>query len=379
MTIFGTTSVVIGNATYTHKGTVWDDVTNYTLGAILIALLPCGILFNGLVYLKNHLHPGTPSSLIYRCLAISDFLACTVRGVQQIVALVSPTQLLFYDTSTPTTMTQVVALVTMMSGISMMTVVTLLSGMRLLSLTAPFWAREHSTKLKWFVIVYILTTLGASTWIAVPYIFSKNVYFSSVTQWIVPFQAETSQFLIDVIIPVVSMTITSISSLLTVVYLVRSGATARRRSSITILLMSAGLIGWNLMLFVALSPKGLPIGYVDMAVYLEKGQYEMYYLYYLITCFFPLVLAVYNSFVVVIRSSEIRLFVSRSLRWACAVYHAACNVHWAESDNVNLIHSSSNDRLMDPSRIQGSSDSELEDDLETDQDQINNNLRNLTD
>jgi len=146
----------------------------------------------------------------------------------------------------------------------------------------------------------------------VQYLFRDKVYYSSVTQWVVPFTGETAQFIIDVIIPVVCMSLTSLSSLLTMGYLIKIGTSARRRSSVTILLMSAGVILWNLMLSVALTPKGLPIDHDGMLIFLKKEQYEMYYVYYMMTCFFPVLLAVYNSFVVVVRSSEIREFVLRA-------------------------------------------------------------------
>ena len=229
----------------------------------------------------------------------------------------------------------------MASGIIMMTVITLLSLMRLLSLVLPFWARANSTKLKYFVSAYILLTLGVSLGIAVHYLFRDKVYFSSVTQWVVPFKGEKSQFVIDVIIPIVCMSLTSLSSVLTVGYLIKTGTSTRRRGSITILLMSAGVILWNLMLFVALTPKGLPIDHDSMPVFLEEGRYEMYYVYYLITCFFPVVLAVYNSFVVVVRSSEIREYVLRSRMWVGAVYQAVRTVQVPDTETTRLIQSSS--------------------------------------
>ena len=276
--------------------------------------------------MKNKIHSGTPSSVIYRCLAVSDLLVCTCRGLQQTSTLFPPTQQPFYDNTTPSVLTRVIALVTMTSGICMMTAITLLSMMRLLSLVMPFWARANSTKIKYFVIAYILITLAVSTGISVQYLFRDKVYYSSVTQWVVPFTGETAQFIIDVIIPMVCMSLTSLSSLLTMGYLIKTGTSARRRSSVTILLMSAGVVLWNLMLFVALTPKGLPIDHDGMLIFLKKEQYEMYYVYYMMTCFFPILLAVYNSFVVVVRSSEIREFVLRAWVRVVAAYQAVRSV-----------------------------------------------------
>lgn len=344
MTIFGDTSVVLDHVTYTHNKTVWDNAANYTYGSLLIILIPLGVIFNYLVYMKNHIHSGTPSSVIYRCLAVSDLLVCTCRGLQQTTTLFSTTQQPFYDNTTPSVLTRVIALVTMTSGICMMTVITLLSMMRLLSLVMPFWARANSTKIKYFVITYILITLAVSIGISVQYLFRDKVYYSSVTQWVVPFTGETAQYIIDVIIPVVCMSLTSLSCFLTMGYLIKTGTSARRRSSITILLMSTGVILWNLMLFVALTPEGLPIDHDGMLIFLKKGQYEMYYVYYMMTCFFPILLAVYNSFVVVMRSSEIREFVLRAWVWVGTAYQAVRSVQVRESNTETsrlIQHSSS--------------------------------------
>ena len=342
MTIFGDTTITINNITYIHNKTTWDAATNYTFGSLLLLLIPLGIVFNTLLYIKNHIHSGTPSSVIYRCLAVSDFLVCTFRGVQQTVALFSPTQQRFYDNTTPSVITKVIALITMLSGICMMVVITLLSVIRLLSLVFPFWVRANTSKVKYFVISYIFVTVGVSTGIAAEYLFRERVYFASVTQWVIPFQGETAQYVIDVIIPIVCMSLTSLSSVLTIAYLVKTGTSARRRSSITILLMSTGLILWNLMLFVALSPKCLPIDHDSMPIFVNT-KYEVYYVYYLITCFFPLVLAVYNSFVVVIRSSEIREFVQITWRWFVSRFHGNWSVQTdgGDTDTTRLVQPSS--------------------------------------
>ena len=342
MTIFGDTTITINNITYTHNQTTWDTATNYIFGALLLLLIPLGVVFNMLLYIKNHIHSGTPSSVIYRCLAVSDFLVCTFRGVQQTVALFSPTQQRFYDNTTPSVITKVIALITMLSGICMMVVITLLSVLRLLSLVFPFWVRANTTQVKYFVISYIFVTVGVSTGIAAEYLFREHVYFASVTQWVVPFQGETAQYVIDVIIPIVCMSLTSLSSVLTIAYLVKTGTSARRKSSITILLMSTGLILWNLMLFVALSPKCLPIDHDSMPVFVNN-KYEVYYVYYLITCFFPLVLAVYNSFVVVIRSSEIREFVQITWCWFVSRFHGNWSVQTdgGDTDTTRLVQPSS--------------------------------------
>ena len=288
MTIFGDTSVTLANLTYTHTKTVWDDAANYTYGSLLVILIPIGVIFNSLVYKFYHTRSETPSSVIYRCLAVSDLLVCTCRGLQQANTLFSANQQPFFDNKTPSVLTRIIAFVTMTSGVCMMTEITLLSLLRLLALVQPIWAFVNSTRIKCFVTAYILVTFGVSTGISVQYLFRDKVYYSSVTQWIVPCKGEKLQFIIDVIIPVVCMSLTSLSSIFTVGYLIKTG-TSSRRSSITILLMSAGVILWNIMLFVAFTPQVLPIDRDDMLIFLKKEQYEMYYVYYLVTCFFPVV------------------------------------------------------------------------------------------
>ena len=276
MTIFGDTTITINNITYTHNQTTWDTATNYIFSALLLLLIPLGVLFNMVLFIENHIHSCIPSSVIYRCLAVSDFLVCTFRVVQQHVALFSPTQQRFYDNTTPSIITKVIALITMLSGICMMVVITLLSVIRLLSLVFPFWVRANTNKLQCFV------TLGICGSLFLPAGIPPLLLLSG--PWVVPFQGETAQYVIDVIIPIVCMSLTSLSSVLTIAYLVKTGTSARRKSSITILLMSTGLILWNLMLFVALSPKCLPFDHDSMPVFVNN-KYEVYPVYYLITCF----------------------------------------------------------------------------------------------
>ena len=307
MTIFGNTSLKINNVSYVHSSTVQDVASNYIFGILLIVIIPPGAVFNILVYLKNHRDSKSPSSIIYRCLAVSDFLVCTIRGLQQVAALLSPDQQLFYDKRSPSILTRIIAVITMASGICMMTVITLLATLRFISLVCPFWTRSHTSAIIRFSLLYIFLTVATSLGITIEYIAHPCAYFASVTQWVVPCKGEKSQLIVDIIFPIVSMLLTTLSSVMTAGFLLKTRISVR--SSVTILLMSGGVILWVAMLLGVANI--LPISYSAMPLFLEKNQYEMYYVYYLIMCFFPILLAVYNSAVVVFRSSDIKEMVWR--------------------------------------------------------------------
>lgn len=313
MGIFGHTNLTLDQSTYLHSTSSQDQVTNYTLGLLLLLLLPLGVLCNLLVYFKNHLTSGTPSSWIYRCLAVVDGLCCVVRGGQQVGQLLSPGVVLFYDNTQQSVTVRVIAVVTIVCGICMNTVIAMLCILRLVTIVRPFWARSHTSHITTFCLTYISITSTFSTGVAIHYVFQPCSYFCSVTQWIVPCEMEVTQYIIDILIPLACTSITSLSCLLTIAYLLRSSSSVRRRSSVTVLYMSAGVILWNAMLFGTANSKVLPIDKANMVKYIGQA-YEVYYIYYLVTCYFPLLLAVYNSFVIVVRSADIRRMVRHGVR-----------------------------------------------------------------
>ena len=100
-------------------------------------------------------------------------------------------------------------------------------------------------------------------------------------------------------------------SALTVIHLVvkncrREGSAAINRGSITILLMNLGLFVYR-FLWTLLDSK-LPEDRDNLAKFVN-AQYGMYYLYYLISVLIPIVLAAYNSLIVVVRCGELRRVV----------------------------------------------------------------------
>ena len=281
MTIFGHAELSRDGSNYVHNTTVLDSLTNAVYGSLLIILIPIGLGFNCLVYAKNHMSSRTPSSVIYRCLAFFDLLICVFRGGQQVVTLLSPTQEPFYSHEVPSNWRLTVAVVTLCSGICLNTVIMLLTMVRFFTLVFPFDARIRADQITVFVLCYIGLTCVVSTGVGVHYFLHKCVYWSTVTQWIVPCASETTQYVIDVIIPLACTSLTTIFSLMTVAYLVVTSGGAHWRSSMTVLLMSLGMILWNVMLFVTSSL--LPIDYEGMSVYLEEGEYWVYYYYYLVS------------------------------------------------------------------------------------------------
>jgi len=72
------------------------------------------------------------------------FQVCCVRSPQQLYALLSPTQQLFYDPNPPSLGTRLIALVTLADGMLMISVVSLLGVLRFLSIRFPFWFRIHT-------------------------------------------------------------------------------------------------------------------------------------------------------------------------------------------------------------------------------------------
>jgi len=142
--------------------------------------------------------------------------------------------------------------------------------------------------------------------VGLQYLFAADVYWISVTQWVVPDKHPVMETVVDLAVPIGGVSVTILSSLLTVAYLMCSRSSARVRGSVTVLLMNFCLALWLLMLLVA--GKYTPFGHDTMPQSIVTN-YEIYYFYYLMTCYMPLLLAAYNAVVIVTRSSATRQMV----------------------------------------------------------------------
>ena len=120
------------------------------------------------------------------------------------------------------------------------------------------YARE--TKLATTVYICLLAILFTA--VGLQYLFSKDVYWISVTQWVVPSQHPVMESVVDVLVPIVGVSVATAASVLTVLFLVYTRSRARTRGSVTVILMNLGLMVWLLMLLC--TTHVTPIGYYSM-------------------------------------------------------------------------------------------------------------------
>ena len=132
--------------------------------------------------------------------------------------------------------------------------------------------------------------------------FGAEVYWVSVLQWTVsdePVHSATISIL-NIYLPCTGLTLAVLSSAATVYCLVRHDeSSTRSRGTVTVIYMNLGLIIYLIALIFATFY--LPFDRETMPKYLQSGRYEVYYAYYLVGSYLPLILAVYNPLIVAVR------------------------------------------------------------------------------
>ena len=153
--------------------------------------------------------------------------------------------------------------------------------------------------------------------------FGAEVYWVSVLQWTVsdePVHSATISTL-NIYLPSTGLTLAVLSSAATVYCLVRrdeSSSRPRSRGTVTVIYMNLGLIIYLIALIFATFY--LPFDRETMPKYLQSGRYEMYYGYYLVGSYLPLVLAVYNPLIVAIRCHGTK---SLAAKWLVSILEAS--------------------------------------------------------
>lgn len=169
-------------------------------------------------------------------------------------------------------------------------------------------------KLFFKVLLTLLTVVNLGLNLDYFGFFGAGVYWVSVLQWTVcwePVHPATISIL-NIYLPCTGLVIAVVSSAATVYCLVRSeNRSTRRQGTVTVVFMNLGLIIYLMALIFA--NFYLPFDRETMHKYLGPGRYEVYYAYYIIGSFLPLVLAVYNPLIIAVRSHATKSLAAKWL------------------------------------------------------------------
>ncbi|XP_063685076.1 uncharacterized protein LOC134819200 [Bolinopsis microptera] len=303
MGVFGTVIVNSTNGTvFGHKGTLQDEVMNYSFGVCLVLLMPVGITCNLLVFRYNTVSSDskTLSALFYRFLSALDLMICCFRTHHQIYALLRPEhETRFYVTTPISLPLRLVSLLILNYTMLVMEVVSLLGLVRFIAVGFPLLYRHYTAYVKLVFTALLVSLTLIILGLNLDYFgyFGAGVYWINVIQWVVSSEDSAIISTLNLYIPGTGLILAALTSTATVFCLVRSDdRAAHSRGSVTVMLMNLGLIIYLVLLFSA--TQYLPFGKDTMLKYLKTGQYEVYYFYYFVGTYMPLLLAVYNPLVV---------------------------------------------------------------------------------
>ena len=194
--------------------------------------------------------------------------------------------------------------------------------------------RQHTAHIKLaftvLIIVVALLTLGLN----LNYFgyFGGDLYWISVAQWLVNTNRVDISKVLNIYTPCSGLVLAVVTSTATVVCLVTSDdRSAHIKNCVTVILMNLGLIFYLVLLFVATFK--LPFGYDSMLEYLQSGRYEVYYFYYFVGTYMPLLLAVYNPLVVATRCQGTRSLAAKWLIALLTLCRVGDNIFFKSSRN----------------------------------------------
>ena len=197
-----------------------------------------------------------------------------------------------------------------------------------------FYYRRYTghIKLVFTVILVSLTLLILGLNLDYFGYFGRDVYFITVIQWTVSSENSATISILNIYIPFPGLVLAVVTSIATVLCLVTSDERSTHyRSCVTVILMNLGLIFYLVLLFVATFK--LPFGYDSMLEYLQSGRYEVYYFYYFVGTYMPLLLAVYNPLVVATRCQGTRSLAAKWLIALLTLCRVGDNIFFKSSRN----------------------------------------------
>ncbi|XP_063686219.1 uncharacterized protein LOC134819989 [Bolinopsis microptera] len=204
-----------------------------------------------------------------------------------------------------------------------MEVVSLLGLVRFIAVGFPLLYRHYTAYIKLVFTALLVSLTLIILGLNLDYFgyFGAGVYWISVVQWLACSENSTPISTLNLYIPAAGLILAALTSTATVFCLVRSDdRAAHSRGSVTVVLMNLGLIIYLALIFVA--TVYLPYGKDTMLRYLETEEYEVYYFYYFVGTYMPLLLAVYNPLVVATRCQGIK---SMAAKWLLSVF-SLCRV-----------------------------------------------------
>ena len=194
--------------------------------------------------------------------------------------------------------------------------------------------RQHTAHIKLAFTVLIIAVALLTLGLNLNYFgyFGGDVYWISVVQWLVNNNNVDISKVLNIYIPCSGLVLVVLTSTATVVCLVLSDDRSTHiKSCVTVILMNLGLIFYLVLLFVATFK--LPFGHDSMLEYLQSGRYEVYYFYYFVGTYMPLLLAVYNPLVVATRCQGTRSLAAKWLIALLTLCRVGDNIFFKSSRN----------------------------------------------
>ena len=183
---------------------------------------------------------------------------------------------------------------------------------RFIALGFPLFYRQYTAYIKLVFTALLVSLTLIILGLNLDYFgyFGAGVYWINEIQWVACSENSIPISTLNLYIPTAGLILAVLTSTATVFCLVRSDNRAvHSRVSVTVVLMNLGLIFYLVLLFAA--TQYLPFGTDTMLKYLKTGQYEVYYFYYFVGTYMPLLLAVYNPLVVAIRCQGIQILAAK--------------------------------------------------------------------
>ena len=206
---------------------------------------------------------------------------------------------------------------------------------RFVALGFTMFYRQHTAHIKQAFTVLIIAVALLTLGLNLNYFgyFGGDLYWISVVQRLVNTNSVDISKVLNIYIPCSGLVLVVVTSTATVVCLVRSDdRSAHIKSSITVILMNLGLIFYLILLLVVTFIK-LPFGHDSMLEYLQSGRYEVYYFYYFVGTYMPLLLAVYNPLVVATRCQGTRSLAAKWLIALLTLCRVGDNIFFKSSRN----------------------------------------------
>ena len=291
-----------------------DEFANILFGILILICMPIGGFCNSIVlYYNLKISRNTPS-LLYGFIAGFDLLTVLIRSPLQVWELLKPETVPILR-KVPTVYEEVISVFYLSTNQIIGFLISLLAIVRFVAIIAPFWSAFNLNKIRRFLFCLIIVFIMLQILVLAKNVSGMDSYWLTPCQWCVPKYRVYLGWLINAQF-YAFLTIASVFSMFTIIfflfqYFVRSQRRdssptsynqAQLKSCYTIFLMNFGTLLW-LGIWAAVDHL-LPQSYDQFTEF--NRPYAIYYLYYVMTTLFPILLSTYNSLILCLRSSDMR-------------------------------------------------------------------------